>query len=127
MNKKLFLQIFRFGIVGVTAAAIHFATVVFFVQNFSLEPLAANCFGFLVAFQASYWGHRLWTFQETEALHRMAFSKLLTVQLINFSANESLFYVFLSLHLPYPLALLIVLTVLPVFTFIASKMWVFKV
>lgn len=119
-------QIVRFGVVGLIAAGIHFTTVVSVVQLTGMKPLLANVFGFMVSFQMSYWGHRKWTFHETETLHREALPKLLCVQLINFAANESLFYVFLSLHLPYPVALLIVLTVLPVFTFISSKWWVFN-
>jgi putative flippase GtrA len=126
MNRHLLTQIIRFGMVGVTAAGIHFTTVVLLVHYFFLEPLVANVFGFAIAFQMSYWGNRLWTFHDTAALHHVAFSKLLIVQLVNFTANESLFYIFLSLHLPYPIALLIVLTILPVFTFMSSKFWVFK-
>lgn len=122
----LFLQIMRFGIVGVIAAAIHFSTVVMLVQGWDMAPLVANIIGFMVAFQMSYWGHRLWTFNDTESLHRVAVSRLLVVQVLNFAANEILFYIFLSLNLPYQLALIIVLTVLPVFTFISSKMWVFR-
>lgn len=127
MNKfSLFLQIFRFGLVGLTAAAIHFSTVVFIVQFFAVAPLIANIFGFLISFQMSYWGHRRWTFHETESLHRIAIPKLFIVQILNFAGNETLFYVFLLLKLPYPLALLIVLSILPFFTFVSSKLWVFR-
>lgn len=122
----LFFQIFRFGVVGIAAAFIHFSTVVMLVQNWAFAPLVANIAGFAVSFQMSYWGHRLWTFNDAVSLHRVAFPKLLAVQLLNFAANEMLFYIFLSLNLPYPMALMIVLTVLPVFTFISSKMWVFR-
>lgn len=122
----LFFQLCRFGIVGVTAAAVHFSIVVSLVQLNGLPPLLANVFGFAISFQVSYWGHRRWTFQDSVALHRVAFPKLLFVQLINFAANESLFYILLSFHLPYVFALLIVLAVLPIFTFIVSKMWVFR-
>ena len=122
----LFFQIFRFGIVGLIAASIHFLTVVLLVQNFFLAPLTANIFGFMISFQVSYWGHRLWTFQETVALHRVTFAKLFLVQALNFSANEILFYIFLALQLPYPLALIIVLAILPIFTFVTSKLWVFR-
>lgn len=121
----LFSQIFRFGIVGLLAAAIHFSIVVLLVQTINVEPLLANVFGFAIAFQASYWGHRLWTFHESVALHRIALPKLLLVQVLMFLANETLFYIFLSLQLPYPIALIIVLGVLPIFTFMASKLWVF--
>lgn len=122
----LFGQIFRFGIVGLIAAAIHFNIVVLLVQTFSFAPLVANIFGFMISFQMSYWGHRLWTFGDTATLHRVALPKLLLVQFINFVANESLFYVFLLFNLPYPIALIIVLSVLPIFTFITSKLWVFR-
>jgi putative flippase GtrA len=121
----LFFQLFRFGLVGVIAAMIHLAIVVLLVQMYSLLPLLANMFGFAIAFQVSYWGHRLWTFQESVAPHRIAAPKLLLVQILSFAANETLFYILLALHLPYPIALIIVLAVLPIFTFMASKLWVF--
>lgn len=123
---ELLAQLFRFGVVGVIAAGIHFCIVVFLVQLFSLPPLVANIFGFFISFQVSYWGHRHWTFQGTETSHSVAFPKLLLVQVINLAANETLFYIFLSMHLPYQLALLIVLSVLPIFTFVSGKFWVFR-
>lgn len=125
MNKSLLLQIMRFGIVGLVAAAVHFGIVVAFVQTWLILPLIANIFGFAIAFQVSYWGHRCWTFAGNGPAHRVAIAKLFFVQLLNFAANETLFYIFLSLSFPYPLALIIVLTLLPFFTFMASKLWVF--
>lgn len=125
MNKPLFFQIMRFGIVGLSAATVHFGIVVALVQTWLILPLVANIFGFAIAFQISYWGHRLWTFAGNGPAHRIAIPKLFFVQLLNFAANETLFYIFLSLSVPYPLALFIVLTVLPFFTFMASKLWVF--
>lgn len=119
-------EIFCFGLVGVTAAGIHFSVVVLLVQIYKLLPLVANIFGFLVAFQMSYWGNRLWTFSKTEALHRVVLPKLLLVQVLNFLANEFLFYILLSLNIPYPIALIFVIIVLSVFTFASNKLWVFR-
>ncbi len=119
-------QVFRFGVIGLTAAFIQIGVVVALVQGFNMAPLSANVVGFLIAFQMSYWGHRLWTFKAADTLHVVAIPKLLLVQLINFTANETLFYFFLTLHLPYPLALAIVLTILPIFTYFSSKLWVFR-
>lgn len=123
---ELFFQLCRFGLVGVTAAAVHFSVVVLLVQAMAMQPLIANVFAFMLSFQISYFGHRRFTFHETTALHRVAFPKLIFIQTLTFAANESLFYVFLSLNLPYPIALLIVLTILPIFTFVSSKLWVFR-
>ena len=126
MNKAQFTQIMRFLTVGVMAAAVHFSVVVLLVQTYGYAPLIANIGAFIVSFQVSYWGHRSWTFSETDISHREAYTKLVMVQLVNFGLNESLYFLMLSLHLPYQLALLIVLSVMPVFTFISSKYWVFQ-
>jgi len=122
----LIRQIARFGIVGVTAATTHFAIVVALVQYASIPPLVANLFAFMVSFQVSYWGHRAWTFSGTAVLHSEALPKLLLVQICNMAANETLFYIFLQMHLPYQIALLLVLSILPIFTFLLGKFWVFK-
>lgn len=122
----LYFQIFRFGVVGVTAAAMNFCIVVLMVELKLLTPLVANVFGFIIAVQLSYWGHRLWTFSGTDALHKVAFPKLLSVQILNLIASEGLLYIFLMLKIPYQIALLIILTILPIFTFIANKLWVFR-
>ena len=127
MNKAQLYQIMRFGVVGVAAAVVHFSTVVWLVQEFAYVPLLANVAGFLLAFQVSYFGHRLWTFSETSVLHREAYPKLIAIQGMNFSLNEMLYYLFLSLHLPYQFALLIVLGVMPIFTYLSSRWWVFQV
>lgn len=127
MTKKALLsQVCRFGLVGVAAAVIHLSVVVLLVQSTDMAPLIANIFGFAIGFQMSYWGHRLWTFKATTSLHRVAFPKLLLIQILNFAANETLFYLFLLLNLPYAVALFIVLAILPLFTFVASKLWVFN-
>jgi putative flippase GtrA len=127
MNKNLFFQLCRFGVVGVTAGTVHFSIVVFCVELGSLKPLVANVIAYMIAFQVSYSGHRYWTFRGTLAEHRVAFPKLLLVQTLTFIANESLFYLFMNFfHLPYQVALLIVLTILPITTFALSKFWVFR-
>ncbi len=126
MNKAQILQIMRFGLIGVTAAVVHFNTVVMLVQEFQYAPLIANVAGFLIAFQVSYWGHRNWTFSDTAMSHSDAYPRLMLVQITNFAINEYLYYIFLSLHLPYQLALIIVIAIMPIFTFITSKWWVFQ-
>lgn len=125
MNKALFFQIMRFGIVGVIASLVHFSCVVFFVQLLHWQPLIANIVGFSIGVQVSYWGHRTFTFRDSDASHRVAYPRLVTLQAGNFIANEGLFSLFLSFHLPYQVALLIVLAIMPIFTFMISRAWVF--
>lgn len=125
MNKALFFQIMRFGVVGVAASLVHFTCVVMFVQGLHWLPLVANIVGFSVGVQVSYWGHRTFTFRDSDATHRVAYPRLVMMQTGNFIANECLFSLFLALNLPYQLALFLVLSIMPMFTFIISKTWVF--
>lgn len=119
-------KIIPFAIIGTCAAIVHLSIVMLLVHEFQFLPLAANVFGFLVAFQISYWGHRKWTFSETTVQHQVALPRLFLLQTFNFAANEFFFYILLSLNLPYPLALIIVLLILPFLTFTLSRFWVFK-
>lgn len=125
---KLFKQLVRFGLVGLSAAATQISIVVALVESGIVkQPLLANIVGFLFAFQVSYFGHRRWTFNETLTQHRVAVPRLLIVSISAFIANESLFFVFMNtFHLPYPLALFCVLAILPIVTFTLSKLWVFR-
>jgi putative flippase GtrA len=126
LNNKLLSQLMRFGVIGASAAAVHFSIVVMMVEGGLLQPLLANVIAFMVAFQVSYFGHRLWTFQ-AQTQHRTAFPRLLLVSGTTFMANEGLFYLFMTLFkMPYASALFLVLAILPLFTFTASKLWVFR-
>lgn len=126
LKNSLFAEFIRFGVIGMTAAAVHFSIVVLLVESHTLPPLMANVFAFFIAFQVSYFGHRQWTFG-AETNHSIAMPKLLLISFSVFMANEGSYYVLMSaFHLPYALALFIVLAVLPVFTFTLSKFWVFR-
>jgi putative flippase GtrA len=121
-------QLFYFGIVGTTAAFVQLSIVILLVSFTGLHPLTANIVGFIFAFNVSYFGHRLFTFAGTSTQHHIAVRRLLSVAISNFIANEGLFYIFLMVFkFYYPIALLLVLLILPVITFILSKKWVFKI
>ena len=126
MSRNSLVQLIKFLFVGTTAAMVHFSVVVLLVHFGNYQPLVANIAGFIVAFQVSYWGHRVWTFTGTEVLHREAYPKLVILQVTMFSVNEALYYFLLSLHIPYQIALLMVLAILPLITFATSKFWVFQ-
>ena len=122
----LFLQLTRFGMVGISAAFVHFSVVVFLVEWGWLQPLLANILAFSLAFQVSYWGHRRFTFKHTSQEHRIAFPRLLLVSVSAFLVNETLFYFLMKkFNLSYEVALLLVLMVLPLGVFLVNKFWVF--
>lgn len=118
-------QIIRFGIVGIAAAITHVLTVIFLVEHQWMQPLIANIFGYLLAFQVSYFGHRHFTFQHSAPISE-TIGRFVIVATIGFSFNESLFYLFLHyFNQYYPIALLLTLTITPLMTFILGKLWVF--
>lgn len=126
MIKPQLLQIMRFGLVGLVAAMVHFTTVILLVHHFQYAPLIANIGGFMVSFQVSYWGHRMWTFSDTVISHSEAYPRLVLIQTINFCVNEYLYYYLLSLQISYQSALILVIAIMPLFTFLTSKVWVFQ-
>lgn len=124
----LFTQLFRFGIIGTLAALVHMLIVIMIVENINLQPLLANVIAFATAFTVSYFGHNYWTFNHQQRNNQQTVYKFFMVALASFLLNESLFFIFLNIfQLYYPLALFIVLLIVPPLTFIFSKFWAFKV
>ncbi len=123
----LFLQICRFGIIGVFAAIIHLYLEIQIVSFFHLQPLVANIFAYGLAFNVSYFGHKYWTFNNHQTPHRTSLRRFAVVAAMGFLLNESLFFVFLvPFKLHYPFALFITLCLIPPLTFVWSKFWAFK-
>ena len=125
------LRIARFGIVGLTAAAVHYWVVIALVEVVLIAPLQANVGGFFVAFWISYFGHRHWTFSDAVATHNegehSSFLRFLLVALLGFCMNELLFYLLLRYAgWPYYFALAVVVFTVAVMTYVLSRLWAFR-
>lgn len=120
---KLIGQLFRFGCVGVIAMALHLAVVIALVP-LGVPPLWANVLAFAVAFQASYFGHRGWTFRSPGG--RGAYTRMLVVSLASFALNEAMYACLLKFApFDYRVSLALVLIAVALFTFAGSRFWVF--
>lgn len=125
MNRSGITQLARFGVVGVSAMAVHWLVVRLLVPA-GLAPLLANVLGFAISFNVSYFGHRSWTF-DTDADHRSTFWRFLSVALTSFALNESMYFLLLRFTaLNYQVALGIVLLAVAALTFVLSKTWAFR-
>jgi putative flippase GtrA len=83
-------------------------------------------FGFLIAFNVSFWGHKRFTF-ENNSVGSATLPRFFLVASIAFLLNQVLFYCLLKWTLlPYSVALFIVLVTVAGLTFFFSKRWVFK-
>ncbi|WP_052063554.1 GtrA family protein [Nitrincola sp. A-D6] len=120
-------QVSRFIVVGVTALIVHWLVVRLLVP-LGLIPLIANVFGFVVAFNVSYFGHRRLTFKAEALNHSRTLPRFATVALASFAVNETLYALLLTFtSLRYDLALFIVLGVVAVLTYLFSRFWAFAV
>jgi putative flippase GtrA len=66
VGKKLWREAIiasRFGLVGITATAVHMLAVSVLLSETQLPTLLANACAFLVAFCVSFAGNYVWTFQ----------------------------------------------------------------
>ena len=119
-------ELFWFGVIGISALLVHFLLVSALLVPLGMAPLLANVLAYLLAFQVSYWGHRLKTFDAGHLPHSQTLPRFFAVASLSFLLNEALY--FLLLHytpLDYRVALLMVLFCVAVVTFVCSRAWVF--
>lgn len=131
MHLKELLRVVRFGIVGISAAVVHYLVVIGLVEWGHVAPLLANVGGFVVAFWVSYFGHRHWTFFDAVATHtdgnHPSFLRFLLVAVLGFIMNEVQFYLLLRYFgLPYYFALALVVLTVAVLTYVLSRLWAFR-
>lgn len=127
INLPALTRVVRFALVGCAAAVVNMLVVFVLVEGVHMPPLAANVFAFLVAFWVSYFGHSLFTFRHLRHNIRHAAPRFFIIALTSLLLNEGLYFLllhFTALH--YLPALLIVLAIVPVFTFVAGRAWAFN-
>lgn len=119
------LKAWRFTLVGIGGATIHLSVVWFLIAHWAIPPLMANLVAFLAAFGPSFAGHYRWTFRS----NRHWKSALARFQLVTWTAflvNNLALVALLDLHLlPSALTAVLAACVIPVFTFLAGRLWVF--
>lgn len=118
-------ELLWFALIGSSALLSHFLLVTLLVP-LGLQPLVANVIAYLLAFQVSYWGHRRKTFEANHLPHRQTLPRFFAVASVSFLLNEALYFLLLQFtELDYRVALLLVLLVVAVLTFVLSRTWAF--
>lgn len=128
-SRKIWLpprNIVVFGVVGVLATTVHFTIGLTIVGFGLLRPFSANIVAFLTAFMVSYVGHHRFTFRSSEA-HRDSLPKFFFVAVIGLALNQLIVFVMVdTLGLQYYSALIVVVLVVPIMTYLLGKVWVFN-
>lgn len=116
-----------FVTVGTVAAGVHFAVVVVLVSQGLLAPLWANAVGWIVAFMASYAGHRGLTFRHQGASTARSLARFFVISAAGFLVNETAYAVLLRHSgLGYQAALALILVAMATLTYLASRHWAFQ-
>lgn len=125
LSRELFTAS-RFAIVGVAATLVHMAVVWPLVALRDVPALQANFIAYLCAFSVSFAGHYFWTFEAASPMRR-AFVRFVAISLTGFLVNSSVLALLLRSELLTPAtSTLAAATIVPVLSFVASRLWGFK-
>lgn len=120
-------EIARFGSVGLAATAVHAGVYAVLVSSGAAAgPQASNLIAFAVAFVVSFLGHHNFTFRNSGRSAGGAAARFLVVALAGYALNAG--FVALTtgaLAEPPLVAVLFMLFVTPVVTYVLSKLWAF--
>lgn len=124
LDWPLLQQLARFAVVGVAATLTHYLVSIVCVEQLGLSVYLANMAGYGSAVGLSFIGHAKFTFRAQSSVK--VFSKFTVVSLIALGLSELLLMALEALfELPHRWAMLLVVATIPVFTFVASRFWVY--
>lgn len=116
----------RFGLVGLTATALHLSVLWVLLAQTSVPPLAANVLAFLSGFCVSLLGNYYWTFRTAASL-KQAFRRFMMISSMGFLANEGMLAALLHVDMLSPVAAAFIsVAVVPPVTYLASRFWGFR-
>jgi putative flippase GtrA len=119
-------QILRFAAVGGVATGLHFMFALMGERVLQFDPGWANAFGFCFAFVWSLMANWAWTF-EGQSPFKQAAPRFFALSGICFLLGQGIVVAATSqLHWPLWLALLPVVTIVPVLSFLGSKFHAFR-
>lgn len=112
----------RFVFVGLAATFTHIALAgLMLLAAPQANPYLVNFLAYAVGFFVSYFGHRYLTFARTGSM-----SRFLLVAVAGFGLNNLLVATLLAASATPFVAIVIATAAVPVLTYLASSLWVFK-
>jgi putative flippase GtrA len=123
---KHIIQFSRFGLVGVVATAVHATIGLTLTHQMGVPAFWANLAAFSCALCVSFYGQTRLTFPDRGS-DRGAFMRFTAVAVTALGLNQTIVWIVTSiLARPYELALAIIVTTVPVFTFAMLKLWALR-
>jgi putative flippase GtrA len=118
-------QSLRFAAVGLLASAVHYGVALTVAATAS--PYFANLCGYGAAVGLSYFGHRRFTFRvgARAAAHRLRLPRFVATSLSGLLLSQLAYAAAEALDLPEAFGLGVAVLVVPPYTFLLSRFWVF--
>jgi len=118
-------QVARFVFVGGIATAVHVVVAIFAIQKLKTSSLSANFLGYSVSVSVSYFLNSVWTFRVVSPRGGQ-FPKYVLISIVGLLINQAITYLVTEIfHYSYYLAILLVISVVPIITYTLSKHWAF--
>jgi putative flippase GtrA len=118
------LRVARFGLVGLLSALVY-ATISAGSHYFIRNMMVATVVGQIASTTVSYLGHVHFSFG-VHPQHRIFLSRFLFVVGVAFAMNiASTWFLSSIVPVPYQLSILVVMVLIPLVTYLASRFWVF--
>lgn len=119
--------VLRFAVSGGFATAAHVGVFVALVEWLDVRAVIAAGVAFVVALLVSYGMNYHWTFSASGP-HRVMLPRFVMVAVLGLLLNLGITYVVVDIAgYWYGYALMVVVSVVPLMTFVFSKLWVFGI
>lgn len=116
----------RFTLVGILATTVHVSIAWLLMVYAEFVPIMANFSAFLFAFIVSFMGHYYWTFS-ARVNRAQALKRFLMITGTAFAANNVVLISLLKSGVITPvLATIYAIFLIPVFTYVLSRLWAFR-
>lgn len=111
---------------GFFATLAYYVLGLFFVNLLKLPLLVGNTLAFLLSFVVSYIGQAHWTFKTNRSIGE-TLPKFAMAQIFGFFLNSFIIDTLCRrFTIPYPLAMLVAIGIVPLVTFLLCKFWIFR-
>jgi putative flippase GtrA len=119
-------RLLRFGLVGIIATAMYSIVTLVAIEAFGVSPVPASAFGVAASIGISYFGHALYSFR-VKGNHKTFLSRFLALATTSFVMSTGLMWLLSDvMHVPHRLAIAVVAVLVPGFSYICNRLWVFR-
>lgn len=117
-------RLFRFGITGLMATAIHVMVAVSLISRLGVPPYVANPIAFVIATGFSYAANTLWSF--SSQLSRRTLWPYACVSIFSCLATAAISAAADAAHLDYRIGILLVIMIVTPVNFVLHNVWTYR-